>query len=79
MAIANDEALSMNVWGFFVFRIGTSVTNVGISQRYNLAAIRRISENFLIASHEVLKTTSPTEQPSAPIDTPFKHRPIFQH
>jgi hypothetical protein len=40
---------------------------MGISESDDLAGIGRISEDFLITVIEVLKTTSPTADPVAPM------------
>lgn len=60
----------MNGRGFFVFGIGSGIAYVRISKGDDLLGIGRISEDFLVPVIEVLKTTSPTDDPSAPMETP---------
>src|SRR6266550_2384714 len=48
--LAHDQSLDIGPHGFVVFRIGAVVPDFRIGENYNLATIRRVSENFLVAS-----------------------------
>ncbi len=50
-AIANDKPRGMNFRRFHIVAIGAGITNVWIRQRYDLATVGRVREDFLIACH----------------------------
>ena len=61
--------------GFFIFGVGSGIAHMWVSESDDLLRIGRISEDFLVPVIEVLKTTSPTDEPSAPMETPWNTVP----
>ena len=49
--IPDDEAAGIHLTGFQVLRVGTGITDVGIRQGNQLAAVRRVGQDFLVARH----------------------------
>src|SRR5689334_17413847 len=53
--LTHDQALNIGPGGFVVFRIGAVISDFWIGENYNLAAVGRVGENFLIASDGSIK------------------------
>src|SRR5439155_1156463 len=53
--LANDQTFNIGPRGFVVFRIGAVISDFRIGENNNLAAVRRIGENFLVAGDGSIK------------------------
>src|SRR5450755_620634 len=53
--LAYDQALDIRAVGLAIFRIGAVIADFRIGKNYDLAGVRRIGENFLIAGDGSIK------------------------
>src|SRR5437763_15404096 len=76
--LAHDQAFDIGPRGFVVFRIGAVISDFRIGENYNLAAVRRVSENFLVASYGSIKNDFARTFAFGAVAFAAEDAPVFQ-
>src|SRR5207244_11204334 len=76
--LADDQIFHIGPRGLVVFRIGAVISDFRIGENNNLAAVRRIGENFLVAGDGSIKNDLAVTFAICAVAIAAKVYPIFQ-
>src|SRR3989449_4442068 len=76
--LANDQTFNIGPRGFVVFRIGAVISDFRIGENNNLAAVRRIGENFLIPGDGSMKNALAVTFAFGAVAFAAEDAPVFQ-
>src|SRR5437667_7605613 len=76
--LANDQTFNIGPRGFVVFRIGAVISDFRIGENNNLAAVRRIGENFLVAGDGSIKNDLAVTFAFGAVAFAAEDAPVFQ-
>ena len=77
--VPDDQSLSMDLTGLFIFAVGAGVAYMGVSESNDLTGIRGICEDFLIARHRRIENHFTNGTSLGAYRHAFEHSSIFQH
>src|SRR5438874_11585758 len=76
--LANDQTFNIGPRGLVVFRIGAVISDLRIGENNNLAAVRRIGENFLVAGDGSIKNDLAVTFAFGAVAFAAEDAPVFQ-
>src|SRR5437764_5537006 len=76
--LANDQTFNIGPDGLVVFRIGAVISDFRIGENNNLAAVRRIGENFLVAGDGSIKNDLAVTFAFCAVAFAAEDAPVFQ-
>ena len=77
--VPDDQSLSMDLTGLFIFAVGAGVAYMGVSEGDYLTGIRGIGKDFLIARHRRIENHFTNGTSLGAYRHAFEHSSIFQH
>ncbi len=77
--VPDDQSLSVDLTGLFIFAVGAGVAYMGVSEGDYLTGIRGIGEDFLIARHRRIENHFTNGTSLGAYRHAFEHSSIFQH